>query len=115
MFGARLSMLRRGAGMSQQELAGRLGVSPSTVGMYEQSRREPPCETVVALAKIFHVSTDFLLTGRAAGSDERQTLRACVGSLLENAGGTLVFRQAGGKERPFGEEDLALLLAVILG
>ena len=114
MFGARIAMLRRSANLSQQELARLLGVSASTIGMYEQSRREPACETVVALAKIFHVSTDFLLTGETSGKRERAQLRARCQTLLQEMGGKLILRDASGKERTFGEQDLALFLAAIL-
>ena len=40
MLGARIAALRRQAGMNQGELAKKLGISPSTVGMYEQGRRD---------------------------------------------------------------------------
>ena len=114
MLGARIAMLRRSSGMSQQELAKKLGISASAVGMYEQSRREPPCQMLVALARIFHVSTDFLLIGSSAGPDDPERLRACCRALLNANGQTLVLRDPDGGERAFGEEDLALLLAAIL-
>lgn len=114
MFGARIAMLRRSMGLSQQDLARRLGVSPSAIGMYEQSRREPPCETIVAMSRLFHVSTDFLLTGEAADDAERAQIRARCRRLFERLDGSLVLRSADGRERPFGEEDFALLLSVIL-
>ena len=38
MLGERIRRLRTGARMKQSELAGRLGVSTSAVGMYEQGR-----------------------------------------------------------------------------
>ena len=41
MLGTRIAALRREAGLSQAELAQRLQVSPSALGMYEQERREP--------------------------------------------------------------------------
>ena len=63
MLGPRIAALRREAGLSQAELAARLKISPSAIGMYEQGRREPAVQTLVALAREFHVSTDFLLTG----------------------------------------------------
>ena len=63
MLGARIASLRRQAGLSQAQLAGRLKISPSAMGMYEQGRREPSVETVVSLAREFGVSTDYLLTG----------------------------------------------------
>ena len=64
MLGFRIAMLRREQGLSQAELARRLHISASAVGMYEQGRREPSLDLVVALAKELGVSTDFLLTGK---------------------------------------------------
>ena len=69
MLGARIAALRRGKGLSQAQLANRLRISPSAVGMYEQGRREPSVELLVAMANEFQVSTDFLLTGRPASQD----------------------------------------------
>ena len=63
MLGERIALLRRSQGMSQQALARAISVSASAVGMYEQGRREPPIDRIVALARLFGVSTDYLLTG----------------------------------------------------
>ena len=64
VLGDRIALLRRGRGWSQTELAQRLHISASAVGMYEQGRREPSLEAVVELAATFGVSVDYLLTGR---------------------------------------------------
>ena len=64
MLGARIASLRQICGLSQAELARRLHISPSTVGMYEQGRREPSVDTLVALSRIFGVSLDYLLSGQ---------------------------------------------------
>ena len=69
MLGARIALLRRQAGLSQRALAAALRVSPSAVGMYEQERRVPSTALLVEMARLFGVSTDFLLTGRAKISD----------------------------------------------
>ena len=61
MFGSRLKELRSENNMTQQDLAALLKVSASTVGMYEQGRRDPDTDTVKFLAKYFSVSTDWLL------------------------------------------------------
>ncbi len=64
MLGTRIASLRQGRGLSQAELARRLHISASAVGMYEQGRREPSVETLIALAREFGVSLDYLLSGR---------------------------------------------------
>ncbi len=63
MLGNRIALLRRQLKLSQRELAAALQISPSAVGMYEQGRRVPTAELLVAIAALFGVSTDYLLTG----------------------------------------------------
>ena len=57
----KLRTLRRDRGLTQSELGKALGVSPSTIGMYEQGRREPDKDALLAIANFFNVSTDYLL------------------------------------------------------
>lgn len=64
MLGIRIAALRRRNGFSQTELARRLHISPSAVGNYEQGRREPSADILIAIAKEFSVSIDFLLSGK---------------------------------------------------
>lgn len=64
MLGTRIATLRQGRGLSQAELAKKLHISPSAVGMYEQGRREPSVDTLIALAKEFDVTLDYLLSGQ---------------------------------------------------
>ena len=63
MFGMRIALLRASNSWSQAELARRIGVSASAVGMYEHGRREPSLDLVVRLANEFGVTTDYLLMG----------------------------------------------------
>lgn len=70
LLGMRIAMLRIRAGMSQSALAERLHVSPSTVGSYEQGRREPSCAMLVALSDALGVTTDYLLTGHLDNRNE---------------------------------------------
>ena len=63
MLRKQIEFLRRKKGWSQAELANRLHISPSTIGMYEQGRREPPIDILVAMSKEFDVSIDYLITG----------------------------------------------------
>lgn len=60
-MGSRIRELRKRAGMTQSELASRLGISASAVGMYEQGRREPDNKTIVKLCQLFEVSGDYLI------------------------------------------------------
>lgn len=60
-FNDMLKYLRVREKMSQAELADKLGVSKSTVGMYELGKREPDFETLEAIADLFNVDMNFLL------------------------------------------------------
>ena len=61
MFSKRLRNLRENKGYNQEELGSLLGLSTSTIGMYEQGRRQPDNETLLRIAEIFDVSIDYLL------------------------------------------------------
>lgn len=63
MLGDQIKELRKNAGMSQLQLAEKLNVGASAVGMYEQGRRTPAIEILVRLAEQFNVSLDYLITG----------------------------------------------------
>lgn len=70
MLGMRITLLRVGKSWSQAELARRIGVSASAIGMYEQGRREPSLDIVVQLARVFGVTTDYLLAGETPYSGQ---------------------------------------------
>lgn len=56
-----LKYLRNREGLSQAELADKLGLSKSTISMYEVGRREPDFETLESIADLFNVDMNFLL------------------------------------------------------
>ena len=64
MLGTRIAFLRRRAGLTQEELAAQLAVSPAAVGAYEQGRRVPAAAILVVLSQNLGVSVDYLLTGK---------------------------------------------------
>lgn len=68
-FGNRLKELRTQTGLTQNQLAERMGITKSVVSYYELHERFPSPEVLVKLASIFHVSTDYLL-----GIENKQTL-----------------------------------------
>ena len=51
--------------LTQQELATKLGVSRSAIGIYENGEREPDFETLEAIADFFNVDMDYLI-GRSS-------------------------------------------------
>ena len=62
MFGANLKKLREDAHLSQEQLADVIGVSKSTIGMYEQGKRMPNTNTILKdIATYFGVSIDYLV------------------------------------------------------
>lgn len=69
MLGMQIALLRISKGWSQAELARRIGVSASAVGMYEQGRREPSLGLLVHLAQELGVTTDYLLMGGMPDAD----------------------------------------------
>lgn len=60
-FGQRLKALRNNRGISQNELSKHIGVSKSSINMYERGEREPGFETLEAIADFFNVNMDYLL------------------------------------------------------
>lgn len=60
-FNTVLSDLRKNRNLSQRALSDALGLSHSTIGMYESGQREPNFETLKKIASFFNVSIDYLL------------------------------------------------------
>ncbi len=60
-FHLRLRELRNSRKMSQQELANSLGISKSSVNMYERGEREPSLDTLEIIADFFNVDMDYLM------------------------------------------------------
>ena len=78
MLGERIFILRCQKGLTQAELAEILHISASTLGMYEQGRRQPALDTIVHLAQVFDVSADYLLAGKQT---TKKDIDACVSAL----------------------------------
>ena len=60
-FGSLLRQLRTSQKMTQQQLAERLGVGKSLISYYESGDRFPSYDILIQIARIFHVTTDYLL------------------------------------------------------
>lgn len=64
-FGANLSVLRYRAGLSQQGLAERLGVSRQAVSNWERDLSEPDIDSIKRMAELLNVSVSELMDGPA--------------------------------------------------
>lgn len=53
--------LRLSNGLTQAEISSKLGISRSTIGMYETGAREPDFKTLEKIADFFNVDIDYLL------------------------------------------------------
>ena len=60
-FGNRIKTLRQQNNLTQAQLAERLGLTKSVISAYETGLRMPSYDILISLARIFKVSTDFLL------------------------------------------------------
>ena len=67
MFGKRIRKLRLEQNLKQTDLAAKLGISTSSVGMYERELRQPDEEILKKIADFFNVSIDYIL----GNSDKR--------------------------------------------
>lgn len=59
----RIQHLRKGKGISQEELADKLGVSRQSVSKWESEQTSPDIEKVILMSDLFEVTTDYLLKG----------------------------------------------------
>lgn len=69
-LGKRLQEQRLLKNLSQKEVAVSVGVSASIISNYESSERTPSVEILMALARLYHCSTDYLL---GFNRDEKDT------------------------------------------
>ena len=62
-FGARLRALRKARGWKPKQTAARLDILYHRYMKYEEGLREPPFWLLVRMARLYAVTTDFLLLG----------------------------------------------------
>ena len=60
-LGERLQKSRTILKLSQKEVSNSLNVSPAVISNYEKGERTPSVEMLMALARLYHCSTDYLL------------------------------------------------------
>ena len=77
MVGERLLVLRKNAGLTQDELADVLKINKHSISSYERNKSEPPDAIKVEIAKYFNVSIDYLL-GMTNDPNPRRVTRPVV-------------------------------------
>lgn len=112
-FVERIKKLRVNNGYTQAELAEKLGISPSAVGMYEQGRREPDKRIIMEMSRLFNVSADYILSGGNAGPAEVEDALSGLRERLKSTGG-LMFKGALLDEKDTEKLFDAMLLAANL-
>ena len=60
-FSETLKALRKEFSLTQQELANHVGVSKSSINMYERGEREPSIDKLTDIAKFFDVGVEYLI------------------------------------------------------
>ena len=83
MFKDRLNKLRVDAGLSQVELAKKIGVSAGAIGNYESGARPPKPEIAARLAEFFNVPVEDLVNGRALTRNEYKAFAQEVEDALD--------------------------------
>ena len=79
IFASNLQGLRRSRGLTQAQLADKIGVKQETVSGYERGKERPGIDTVVKLADALCASTDYLL-----GITEEERPTAKLSDLLNS-------------------------------
>lgn len=93
-FGALVRVSRAAAGLTQDELGARVGLTRSSVANVESGRQRPPLHVLVSVAQALGVNPCDLLPGRAAPTTgqvpdmpgEVQEARDFVRAILSSAG-----------------------------
>lgn len=73
-FAERLRELRQQTGLSQTELANKIGISRGAISYYEQATRTPDIETLYVVASYFEVSVEWMLGIENTVEKSRNTL-----------------------------------------
>lgn len=68
-FAERLRATRKALNLTQEHVAAKLGVTPTTYSRYENGKREPNVECLKKLSNIFNVSADFLINTNLYNKD----------------------------------------------
>ena len=72
-IGNRIISLRKEQQLSQEEIADKIGVSRQSVSKWETDACAPDAYNLMALAKIFNTSVEYIVTGKTSVDAKSQT------------------------------------------
>lgn len=78
----RIQYLRKTKGISQEELADKIGVSRQAVSKWESEQSTPELEKVIIMSDYFDVTTDYILKGIEPVVDKEQKNREFASKVL---------------------------------
>ena len=96
-----LRALRSGAGLTQQQLADKLGVTHISVSRWETGRSEPSSSAIAAISNYFNVSADYLL-GKAKTDNSKNDVDLKDDPVVLSYGG-----------KPVSDEDMDVIKAIL--
>ena len=84
-IGSRISALRKKAGLSQAELADKLGISPQAVSKWESGKNLPDIDAFCELSLLFNMSIDSIVKREliSCHSDKKQNLSANEKTIID--------------------------------
>ena len=110
--GAKLKNLRKSKNFLQGDIAKRLNVSTSTVGMWEQGRAQPDALCIKQLANMFDVTTDYLLDNDVEINDDNKQLLETISTDLSNPLDKALYSKA---SELHSDKDKQIVLNIIEG
>ena len=122
-FGEKIQKLRKEAGLSQEELSYRLGVSRQAISKWERDNGYPETEKIVRMSKMFNVSLDYLLNEEDTKKPETSPEEEGIYISREMADGFLAYQERkmikvgaaiglfiGGLAFPFWDTEMSMIL-----
>jgi len=79
MINRNLKYLRGQQGLTQKQLAEKLGLKQAAIGAYEEERATPPLASLLDLSKIFNVNLDDLVRQDLSKAPEKEKKRSPIG------------------------------------
>ncbi len=115
MLAEQIQRMRKSRGLSQEELADKIGVSRQAVSKWESGQSQPDIDRLLALSDFFAVSVDTLLKG-SEGKEEQQQSHPMIwvaAATAANAAGVLIGCASWSSTQQTGSLIAGLILLIL--